>query len=179
MAWTTPMTFVANTVLTAEMLNTFLSGNLLETETAKATTAGSWFIGDGTNSIVERIPQFANVSATEDTASSTYTNLTTVGPAVTAYTGSRAIVFFSANISNHTDNGQSYMAYEISGAQTQAASDNKSLQVDGVLADANNRRCMISLEEDLNPGWNTFTAKYRVPATAASFSDRFIGVWPL
>jgi len=180
MAWTAPMTFVANTVLTADMLNTYLTNNLLETETAKATSSGSWFIGDGPNKIVERIPQFANISAAEDRAAAmSYGDLETVGPTVTVTTGSRAIIMMSASLVNHTGANTTLMTYQVSGATTIAASDNRALIVDGVTADMNNQRGQIMFEETLNPGENTFTLKYQAPNNPATISNRFIGVWPL
>jgi hypothetical protein len=56
MAWTSPMTFTDDTVLTASQLNTHLRDNLLETMPAKATQASTFFAVDATNHLVERNP---------------------------------------------------------------------------------------------------------------------------
>lgn len=179
MAWTSPMTFVANNVLTASQLNTFLSGNLLETAPAKATTAGSWFVGAGENKIVERIPAFAKVAASESTSSTSFIDLETVGPSVTTYTGSRVIIFISGSMTNSFDAATSIIGYEITGSETQAATDTSSLTIDGVETDKKSQRCQIILEENIKPGLNTFKLKYKVGSNTGNFSDRFIGVWPL
>lgn len=56
MAWTSPMTAVANTEFTAVQFNTHIRDNLLETAPAKAVNPGSYFAVSGTNSIAERTP---------------------------------------------------------------------------------------------------------------------------
>lgn len=179
MAWTAPKTFVANTTLTATDLNIYLRNNFLETAPAKATTSGSLFVGAGPNAIVERKSQLATITAAEGTSSTSYTNLETVGPAVTVTTGPRVLIIISAAISSSVVNTQNFMGYEISGTTSQAATDTLSLSTDGIAADKTNRRCTILMEETLNPGVNTFTCKYKVTAGTGTFQNRFIGVWPL
>ncbi len=178
MAWTAPKTFTDGVPLTAEDLNIHLRDNLLETEVAKSTSSGSWFIGAGPNTIVERIPQFASVSASDQCTSTSYVDLESLGPSVTVVTGSRALIMISAGISNSVNESTSFMAYAISGATTQTPSDNWSLRTDGISADKVNRRFQIFMEDDIRPGENTFTAKYKTGANPATFQDRFIAVWP-
>ena len=65
MAWTAPMTAVANAVFTAAQFNTHVRDNLLETAPAKATTTGGYFVATGTNTIVQRVASVAsNASST-------------------------------------------------------------------------------------------------------------------
>lgn len=178
MAWTSPKTFTANTVLTAAELNTYLRNNLLETAPAKATTTGSMFVGAGPNAIQERIPQLAEVAASESTTSTSYADLESIGPSVTVTSGVRALIIMKASISNSVVNNQSFISYAISGSTTQSATDTLSLTTDGVTEDKTHSRCMILMQEDLTPGEMTYTMKYKVNSGIGTFSDRFIGVWP-
>lgn len=178
MAWTAPKTFTANTVLTAADLNAYLRDNLLETAPAKATTTGSWFVGAGPNQIQERVPQLASIAASETCTSSSWGDLETPGPTVTVNSGVRALIIISAAISSNSLDAQSFVGYTISGATTQIATFDLSLQVDGISADKTNRRCQIFMQEDLTPGLNTFTTRYTISSGISTFSDRFIGVWP-
>ena len=50
---------------------------------SQATAAGRHFVGAGVNTIQERVSTLAFVNALETTANTAFTNLTTVGPAVT------------------------------------------------------------------------------------------------
>lgn len=178
MSWTAPKTFTANTVLTAADLNTYLRDNLNETAPAKCTSSGSWFIGAGPNAIQERIPQFSLVTASETTSSTSYANLETVGPSVTVTSGSRCLIIISASIANGLVNTQSFIGYEITGTTTQAITDTLSLTTDGVTEDKVHRRCQILMEENMNPGVNTFTLKYKTTANTSTFSERFLAVLP-
>jgi len=172
------MTFVDGSVLTAEQLNIFLRDNLNETSPAKATTKGSLFVGNGPNSIVERIPQRAIITAADDTTSTSYTDMATVGPSVTVTTGTRALIVISAHIANNTSNSLSSISYTISGNTVQAATDTNSLFVDGIDADKPTQRMQIQYEEGLSPGENTFTLKYKVGSGRITAQNRFLAVWP-
>lgn len=178
MAWNPPKTWAANEVLTAEDLNLYLRDNLNECAPAKALHKGSWFVGDGPNAIVERVPKFAGVSASEQTGSTTYVDLETIGPSVTTTTGSRALIFLSCAMTSTINEGACFMSFAISGATTQSASSTNSLWMDGISKDKANRKMQVFMEEDLIPGENTFTCKYQVGSQPATFSDRFIAVWP-
>ena len=81
MAWTAPMTFIANAAITAAQMNTYLRDNLLETMPAKATeTGGAFFVTTGTNQIAERVIKSARVETNQSTTSTTFTSTTTVSP---------------------------------------------------------------------------------------------------
>lgn len=179
MAWTAPMTFVANSVLTAAQLNTHLRDNMMETAPAKATTEGGFFVTNGMNSIVERLIKTARVAAPESTTSTTYTNLTTVGPSVTCETGTRAMVMIYCNMTASSNNTMGAMSWAISGATTRSALDMTAARVDGIAASNTVSSVSVDILTTLTPGVNTFTAQYKVGSTSYTFNDRFIGVFPL
>lgn len=178
MAWTAPMTFVDGTALTAAQLNIYLRDNMNETEAAKATTAGGLFIAAGPNEILERVGGSQHIDESETTTSTSFTNLATVGPQVTCTTGTRAFYFITAEISNNTANMHSLMAIEISGKTSQSPTDAGSLQIDGITADKSNRIGICGFYEELVPGENVFTAKYRTGGGTATFGDRSLTVIP-
>jgi len=171
------MTAVSNSVFTASQFNTFIRDNLNETAPAKATTAGAHFAVSDTNEISERVSATASVLTSETTASSTFTDLATPGPAVTVTTGPAALVVVHGAMEN-TGTGASRMAYDISGASTVAAADNRGIGVYGV-AGAGVITSGVVLDTGLTPGSNTFTAKYRVGTGTGTFLSRRIVVFPL
>jgi hypothetical protein len=181
MAWTTPKTFVANDTLTAAELNTHLRDNLNETEAALASQDGSYFVGAGVNKIAERSLVTARINTNESTTSTSYTDLTTIGPEVTVETGGAAIVFFetAGRNSSGSVNGMAICSVAVSGATTQAASNTWSIEISGVNADRPLHCSAFKLFDDLTPGENTFTMKYRVATGTGSFGYRYIGVMPL
>jgi hypothetical protein len=180
MAWTAPMTFVASTPLTAAQLNTYLRDNMLETEAAKATALGGVFVANGPNSIVERVMGSHNIETAEDTSSTTYTDLETVGPTLTLTTGTRALVFISCQMSVDLNAVTANMTVAVSGKTTIAASDTASLQIDGMgAADKIARIGTSNYIDDLVPGENTFTCKYKcLSGQTATFANRSLTVIP-
>lgn len=181
MAYTSPRTWVANAVLTAAQLNVDLRDNMNETAVAKATTSGSLVVVSGLNSLVERTPVHAEDFNSETTTSTTYTNLATVGPAVTATTGSRALVFITADIDNNTGGNKSLMSFAVTGASTVAADDNNSIMIKAETASSTfiARMSGFRMLTGLTPGSSTFTAKYRVNGGTGTFNERYIFVMPL
>lgn len=182
MAWTAPMTAVANAIFTAAQFNTHVRDNFLETAPAKATTAGGYFVTTGTNSISERVTATALVATDQSTSSTTYTDLTTAGPAVTVTTGTRALVAIKAGMWNATLANQCKMSWAVSGASTVAGADARAINTAliGTTASATFRIGSVFLQTGLTAGSNTFTAKYASSAaSAAHFLDRDIVVIPL
>lgn len=177
MAWTAPITWSAGEALKAAQLNTYLRDNLLESAPAKATTPGGYMVATGANAIAERVPDTAYVATSETTTSTTYTALATAGPALTATTGTRALVLISCRLENNTASAQAFMSFAVSGATTQASPDTGSITLDGVSATQNsvltNWRWV-----SLNSGSNTFTAQYRVSAGTGTFSERRLSIMP-
>lgn len=176
MAWTTPATFVDSNVLTAAELNTFLRDNMLETMAAKATAPLRHFVTSGPNSIVEREIGRAFVAAKEMTASTSFTDLGTVGPSVTVTTGLVALTLFTITTSCTIANVASHATVAISGATTVPASDNTAIMVRNRVANNETRLSMAEMV-GLVPGSNTFTVQYKMGAGEGTFADRELTVW--
>jgi len=116
----------------------------------------------------------ATVATDEGTSSSSYTNLTTSGPAVTLTTGTKVLVIISAYEYQSTNGGQARMSYEVSGATTIAAGDTTALTIRRGADDTNIRASSVS-RITVTAGSNTFTAKYRTTGVGtANFVDREI-----
>ena len=175
MAWTAPRTWVAGELVTAALGNTHWRDNLLETAPAKATTAGGIFAATGSNAIAERIPDGATVATAQTTASTSYTDLATAGPAVTITTGASAFVWVQCHVSNAAGATHTYMGFAVSGATTIAAADARAMYFQSPNA-TNVVRAGIChfLDGTLTPGSNVFTAKYRVEANTGTFFNREI-----
>ena len=177
MAWSTPLTAVSGSVLTAAQWNTSVRDNLNETAPAKATAAGQIFVSTAANSIAARTVNADFIATQETTASTTYTDLATTGPTVTATTSASAIVATYCNMFNTAGNA-SWMSYDISGATTAPADDNRSLQLLG----SGGQRIGGTFFHSaiLTPGTNTFTAKYRISVSGnGTFSVRRLMVIPM
>jgi hypothetical protein len=174
MAWTTPMTATVNTVFTAAQWNTYVRDNSLETMPAKATTAGRWFVSTAANAIAERAISAAEVLTSQTTTSTTYTDLATSGPAVTVTTGTRALVFIAARMSNNTDNVDVWASVAVSSASSISASDTWGLNLEGAHTANTNQYGSFHYFENLTAGSNIFTMKYRTASNTASFENRRI-----
>lgn len=182
MAWSAPMTAVANTTFTAAQFNQHVRDNLNETAPAKATAAGSYFVATGVNAIAERMAEGSIDLNTGTTTSTTYTDLTgaSIGPVVTVETGPMALVIVAGQLSNSgTDSAR--MAYDVSGDTTIAAADNRGIGTFGVasLTVTTGTTVLHFGGLALTPGSNTFTAKYRVSGGTGTFLSRRIAVLPL
>lgn len=196
MAWTTPLTAVANATFTAAQYNTHARDNFNEMEAAKATGAwsasGSYadcmFHATGANAIALRQWRSNIVQKTgqgESSTSTSYTDVRTLGPSVTVTTGVQALVFFGAILGNSSANAAAYASVAVSGASTVAADDDWALEMDGHTAYAGSnddnalRRSQWKLFTGLTVGSNTFTMKYRVASGTGRFNYRHIAVWAM
>lgn len=181
MAWTAPMTAVANTAFTAAQFNTHVRDNLVETAPGKATAGvsnGSIVTKSGTNQIAFRTPSSAEIVTSQSTSSTGYTNLATTGPSVTVTTGSRALIIMSASLQNNSDNS-SFVSVAITGATSDAAADDRALRHrDGTGSSGEEQMSHAYLFTSLTPGSNTFTAKYRVIGGTGTFRYRHLIVIP-
>lgn len=181
MAWSAPMTAVANTAFTAAQFNTYIRDNLLETAPAKATGEGSWFVGNGPNQIVERFWSVDEVSATATTTSTSYTDLaSSSGPSVTCATSSRALVILTGNLTTNVKAEYAVMSFAVSGDSTVAAADTNALHIESAVdGDGTNMQASVVVPlSTLTPGNNTFTCKYRVTDGTGTFNHRRILVLP-
>src|SRR6266568_2548959 len=105
MAWTTPLTAVANATLTAAQWNASVRDNLNMTAPALASAAGQIFASTAANTIAVRVPTGAYVSNLGTDASTSYGDLTSAGPAVTVATGAKAIVAIACGLWNSASTG--------------------------------------------------------------------------
>lgn len=180
MAWTTPITVATNDILSAAQYNRYVRDNLLEMAPAKATSSGSIFTISAENEVTERKVSSDVVTTLGQTSSSTYADLSTFGPMVTANCNF-AIVTISARMRNvSNDNRGVYASFSVSGATTQTALDRWRISGNGVKA-GNPNRISATTIVPLNGGLNTFTMKYKVQATygPAQFEQRELTVIPL
>lgn len=176
MAYSTPLTATANVALTAAQWNATVRDNLLETAPAKATTAGSIFVGVTANSIAERITGAATVGTLQTTLSTTYADLTTAGPAVTRTSGTQALVMWGCEISNGTTGSSAYMGFAVTGATSVAATDANALKF--TATSGYPLQATRVTMQSVTSGSNVFTAKYRVDSGTGSFSQRSMVVIP-
>lgn len=125
-------------------------------------------------------PQSALVTTSQTTASTTYTDLSTVGPEVTLETGTIALVTISATFGEPTnDAGAVYASFAVSGATTLAASDGNAITVNfsNTGQDPYGSFSRTFRLTGLTAGSNTFTMKYRIASgTSVSFRERSITV---
>ncbi len=128
---------------------------------------------------VDRTPVADEVAAGETTASTTFADLTTAGPAVTLVTGTTARITVSANISNNTAGAFAVMGYAVSGASALAGDDAKALVYQSPGVNSEMQASWSTIRSDLTPGTNTFTAKYRATSGTLRAARRNIEVTPL
>jgi hypothetical protein len=124
---------------------------------------------------VPTAPVHADLVTSENTGSTSFTDLATGGPQVTVVTGASALVMVDAQMINTGAGNSCLMGFAVSGASTSAAGDSNSASVGGNLGASGSATFKIGLTN----GSNTFTAKYRVSAGTGSFQYRSITVWPL
>ncbi|HEX9832551.1 MAG TPA: hypothetical protein VGA66_05585 [Mycobacterium sp.] len=174
------MTAVSGSVYTAAQFNTFVRDNLNETAPAKAVTAGSYFVTTSLNEITERVGSRTTDAASGTTTSTSYTDLTAaaVGPVVTATTGSLALVIWGAQMSNDTPDLSTRVSVGVTGASTIAESDVRALSFDPSSAGGLFQGSHAVFYDDLTPGVNTFTLKYRVAGGTGTFLRRRLIVLP-
>lgn len=176
------MTAVSGSALSAADFNTYVRDNLNMTMPALATDDdfAAWFVATGTNALAKRNVKTAEISTSpsaQSTTSTSFTDLSTVGPSVTLTTGTRALVMINCWLRNDTTNASASASFAVSGATTLSALDVYGLNVDGLTASNPNRKGSSYLLQTLNAGSNTFTMKYKVGSNTGEFNNRRIVVW--
>lgn len=183
MAYSTPITAIANATLTAAQWNASVKDNFLETSPAKATATGRLMVTSGVNQISERVPTMSRVvGGGQFTTSTSFVDLLTTGPiAGPLATGTSAIFAVSSFIFNSTANQGGYMGCAVSGATTIAADTARSLRVMSAIASENAKQSYVGMfNGTLTAGSNTFTAKYSITTSGqATFDERELLVIPL
>lgn len=179
MAWTTPMTAVANSTFTAAQFNTYVRDNLNMTAPALASTSGQVPVSTGANSITMRSVLSNVVTTSQSTSSLSYVNLATVGPTVTVNTGTQAIVWIQCSMSTDTTNSTALASVTVSGASAISGDDSFGVTLDGVPATNLLRYCSAHFFNTLVPGSNVFTMVYKVGSNTGTFANRELIVFPL
>jgi hypothetical protein len=184
MAWTTPLTAVANAALTSAQWNASVRDNLNVTAAAIAaaptTTVGRIIIASGTNVVTTRSVASGVVATSETTTSTTYADLATAGPTLQLTTGENAVVWFSVQMSGSTNTAFVASAVSVSNATTIAASDADGLMFQPATASGSTvRATMCNHVQSLTPGSNAFKIQYRASAGTGTFSARRITVMGL
>lgn len=121
-------------------------------------------------------PQQADVTATESTTSTTYTALTTAGPAVTVTltAGQKVEIIISATIFGSGVGIGGYAGFAVSGAATAAATDVDAVKAFGSAASDVNTPSRATIYTAGAAGDYTFTMQYRTPSGTTSFYHRRI-----
>lgn len=119
----------------------------------------------------------AQVAAGESTASGSYVDLATVGPAVSLVTGTSVLLTLSTRFVGTGAGVTGLITYAVTGATTIAAADNNAIYMP-VLSSGNSmdfsRQFVIT---GLTAGLNTFTAKYRESGgVSVTFTMRALSV---
>ena len=175
------MTASSGSVFTASQFNTNVRDNLNQTGAALVTQAGQILVSTAANALAARTVTQAYIATSESTTTTSYTDLTTVGPAVTVTCAAQAIVGISANIGGSAGFA-SLMSFAVSGATTVPAGNSTSIGPWGGAVNGMTWRLGgIFLVTGLTAGSNTFTGKYFSGSgtSNATFADRRMFVIPL
>jgi hypothetical protein len=123
----------------------------------------------------------AQVLTSQSTTSTTYTDLSTAGPAVTLTTGTSALVLVMAGYATQNATGPgTVISFAVSGATTIAASDDFRGTLSANSAYNASSIVMLTKVTTLTAGSNTFTAKYKVTsASTGEYQNRSITVWAI
>lgn len=164
-------------MLTASQLN-ILRDDLNESAAAKSTSVGSFFIGAGANSIVERQFSRSPVNTAETTASTTYVELTTTQQ-LTLTTSTLALIIVTARLFVGTVDAIGFATNVVNGASTIVADDNNALVVTSSTVNARARASVVRVETGLTAGSNTFKAVYKTTAGTLTAASRELLILPL
>lgn len=179
MAWTTPLTAVANAALTAAQWNASVRDNLNETAPAKASASGQIFASTGANTIVARTPNTASIATTESTTSTSFADLTTPGPSLLGQTtGTKVLVMVHTRMANQTAGGITRCGWAVSGAGSVAASDELAIAFESSAANDNIWCSGAWVYTGFSAGSNAIAMKYKVDAGTGVFSDRRLSIVP-
>ncbi len=178
MAWTAPMTAVTGNVFTAALFNTHVRDNLLVTEAALATEPMGLLVATGSHSVAFRIPLVEYIGDYDTTVGTSYGDLTPFGPSVYADHGTKVLISFGCDCANDTAGLGSRMSYDVSGANTIAASDTNSFYAESGNANDRYQGTWTFINDSMTAGADVFTAKYRTTAGGgtSSFGHRLMTV---
>jgi hypothetical protein len=169
--WNAPITWTNGQTVTSAQLNAQIRDNMNETAPAKATVAGSHFVGNGANVIAERLILDAVVDTSETTASTSYTNLATNGPQVSIVTGAKALVWISVQQGNSTNTASTATSYEVTGATTRISGSTVAIINDSTATGSLHRAGVCDLQAT-TAGTNVFRMQYLVSGGTGTFLRR-------
>jgi hypothetical protein len=188
MAWSPPMTAVANSTFSDVEYNRYIRDNLLETAPGRVVAAGQYFTTYKTNGIAYRQIASDTLSGSVNTTSSTYVNLGT-GPSVTTSVGGSgmAMVWYSAEMNNTLANNQVMFSVAITGATFVPATgtpvepgDRYRVVIDGRSSSAGEREYGFHLFKNLKSGTHTFRMQYAIGGGGTgTYTNRHLVVMPL
>lgn len=178
MAWVSMPTFTSGNVLTAAQMM-ILVGNLEETAVALASTPGDYPVASGANQLAMRSAASDVVDAIGTTTSTSYGSLSG-GPAVTVVCGTKAAVSIFSYLRNASNLNGAAMTFEVTGAHSSSAVDNRSIYLENASDDSPAVRCGATIMvTGMTAGSSTFTTQYRaIGGGTATFATRRIMVHP-
>lgn len=165
MAWNPPENhpYVSGEVVSAATLNTFVRENLQDLDRRTRHYSAGVTIDD------------------EQTSSTTFTDLPTVGPSVTVEVGTSGLlmVLIHCRMTNASTADEVNMGIEISGATADPAQIRRSIGFSPRATLIWYSAGTVAYWTTLNPGIHTVTAKYRCNGGTGRFRDRFLTAVPL
>lgn len=122
------------------------------------------------------VPVVDAVATSQTTTSTSYTDLTTSGPAVTVTVpaSGQIIVVINSDIAN-TNVTTTRIGFALSGANTASAADTSALRYEDSANLVNTTVAVIPVT-GLTPGSTTVTLKYKVASGTGTFSNRRLTV---
>lgn len=121
--------------------------------------------------------QIAEITTSQTTTSTSYTDLATVGPSVTVNIGANGMALVCIfSIMTNSGAGINYAGVEVSGASSVSPTNVNACRNTGTSTIGASR---TFLQTGLTPGSNTFTMKYNVNSGTGTFFNRSISVIPL
>ncbi len=188
MAWTAPMTFIPNTVLTAAQLNTHLRDNLLEQGPSKAigdNTTG-YLAVEGPHKLGRRIiTSHRNTYGT--TSSSAWTDLDGAlnpnGPTIKVKHGTQALIMMEVmarKLSNTVPHTATVSVGVLMFGATNRDPDDTYCLKTSQYQDTPNASMFAFIAQDMTPGTTSFRLKYKVSESVKTeFTYARIIVMPL
>jgi hypothetical protein len=197
------MTFTPGTVLTSAQLNVHLRDNLLASEASVVDAIDQYIVAGGYHSLEPRIVDAHYLGGGLETSSSTeWGDLEHAGPWVTVRTSTKAWVIITAGMKvTNLANAAILAGYEVTApdltlrpdllgegtseegedSRDREPDNSRALIHDGLASNKGPRRSYVDFRDDLVPGYNTFTMKYRVDGSDAigGWVNRSIIVIPL
>lgn len=180
MAWSAPFTAVTGNVFTAAQWNQYGRDNLNVSEAAAAVSLGGLICATAANTVVQRTPDVGVVVGYESTASTTYVDLTTAGPAITMVHGTSMLISIGALTWNDTLGLGNRAAFALSGSNTLAAADADSYYAESGAANAVYEASYTTVRTGMTAGTTTITMKYRTTAGGgtSTFGHRVVSAVP-